>query len=490
MLFRVACLLVFLFLAPQRTWPQQSDIDDEPPPETMSSSEFEAYKNKIHVENLRFTSANDLLPIPADPSDLHINDQISPEGLGSGITFANANRTRSSSAPASSDLAFRIYANGIGNMAYNTGPGSGSLKPATFASASTPGSRNYTPDGQFSLGTSAVNLKSDIQVQASSPIQGYINLDYDGESVLVQEAYGRFNDIIVGKTWSAFCDSDALPQTIVMDEAPAGAVFRKQASFQYHYLHESGFMLGAALESPSSSDCYVARTVNGDLLENGTAIQTFPDVVGRVRYRFPDNWSNVQVATLFRELAYNDIQGNHLTPAWGLSTNACVLICNNDIARMGVVGGEGVGSYLFGLDGDTTAGGVTGVGRPIDAAPVVGAYAAYQHYWTTNLWSTFAYGFAESEGSMLLRNTTRQTQNTWINLIWAYNEWLFTGLQYDYGLQILQDGQTTPNQQIQFTVQLRATPVNQAKSASTRGPSDRGVSAPEPPSSGRSNRRL
>jgi hypothetical protein len=94
---------------------------------------------------------------------------------------------------------------------------------------------------------------------------------------------------------------------------------------------------------------------------------------------------------------------------------------------------------------------------------------------------------------MLGIGITRQTQNAWVNLIWEINKYIDVGLQYDYGTQTLQSGSVTPNQQIQLTVQLSATPKAQTGGADTPSTRDfaHGYSAgAEAASTGLSNRRL
>ena len=450
------------------------------------------------------------LPVPADPRDLHMHEHIAPVGLGSGLGYVNsteaarvaraAGTNTAAATTATPDLQFRVSGTGLINMAYDTGPGSNLLMPATFASAANPASKTYTPNGQFNMTTTAANLKSDVQVPAGeTPAQAFIDTDFSGAGVLVRHAYGRYEGTVAGKTWSAFCDPDALPQTIISDEAPAGAVSLQQATLQFNHIYDSGWMLGTAVEQPQTGDYATAAGT----LTTGTAMQTFPDLVARVRYQ-PGEWGNVQVAGLFRELAYHENPDNetHLTPGWGISANACFLTWGYDNVRMGIVGGEGIGRYIFGLAGDKTSGGVLAENGPLQTAAGFGTYAAYEHYWSTSVWSTFAYGYADAQGTVLAPPSplpagtvaiTRQTQNAWVNLEWAANDYVAVGLQYDYGIQTLQNCGVTSNQQIQLTLQLTATPKSGQASGGT-GTKHRGFNvespAAEEPTSGPYNRRL
>jgi hypothetical protein len=391
------------------------------------------------------------LPVPVDPNDMLMQDAFDRSDFGSGYAIATFGDSEDPYAM------FRLVPNVNLNTTYNTGnPGDG-LSPSTFALQ---GSNEARASGRFAMDTTAASLKSDVQIP-SLTAQIYTEIRATGSGQLdFRQIYGRAGNWLGGSYFSSFADSGTLPQSIVLNAAPAGAIASPSVvQLQYVRLFESGLLVGAAIENPNGSDFTLVNATDVPLLR-------VPDFVARVRYQPFNTWGSLQGALLLRQFAYEDIGTvEHFSPvAVSFSSNARFKTFGDDNVRLGVVGGQGAGSRIFGLNAAQIAAGPSGTSLvPLQN---VGAFASYQHFWTESLWSNVAYGYAYAELSPSMTDLTRRSQNGWVNLIWNDPRGkIALGLEYQVGQQEIGDGRHGLNHCVQLSMQI-----------------GKGYSAPEVPS--------
>ncbi|MDX2370234.1 MAG: DcaP family trimeric outer membrane transporter [Colwellia sp.] len=227
-------------------------------------------------------------------------------------------------------------------------------------------------------------------------VMGFIELDFinslQGNQIVsnsvsprLRHAFIKYQDFTVGQTWTTFMNTSALAETLDFAGTAMGEVFIRQAQVRYT---NGGLQL--SLENP--------ETHAGDTTEDSV-----PDFVAK--YTFKDDWGNVSVAGLVRQL---NTAGGESETSVGYSIAGRINTVGKDDLRFQYSGGE-IGRYV----GVVSATDV--VGEEVEETD---AYlVAYRHFWTEDTRSTLAYGTAEADISgwestqwslNLIKNLTKQ----------------------------------------------------------------------------------
>ncbi|MFV7769624.1 DcaP family trimeric outer membrane transporter [Shewanella marisflavi] len=208
-------------------------------------------------------------------------------------------------------------------------------------------------------------------------VMGFIEMDFlggGGNQVVsnsanprLRHAFIKYKDLTVGQTWTTFMNTSAIPETADFAGATVGLAFVRQGQIRYDI---GGFQV--SIENPES---HGGDTDNDDL----------PDVVAR--YNFKGDWGNVSISALGRNL--NTLGGNSET-AIGGSIAGRINTFGKDDLRFQFHQGE-VGRYVgLGVTKDL-------IGEEVETS--TSYLAAYRHYWTDTLRSTFLYGRIETDES-------------------------------------------------------------------------------------------
>jgi len=378
-------------------------------------------------------ASTELMPIPLDPNDPVMRAATGRSGLGTGYALFG------------SQAVVRFTANVKLDLTYDTGAFTGaSANPSTIALDGTNAAHGR---GTFDMAVSNATIKSDVQLPSGTLwTQGFYDLNFTEEGVEARQLYGRVEDALGGLYWSTFSNQAVLPETIVTDAVPAGAIGRrKQLQLHYTWKFDSGWSMASAIERPTIDDFTMPT--------GATALRRYPDLVGRVRYQ-PDHWQAAQVATLVRQMGFEDASGfEEFATGWGVSGTLNMYTWGADNVRVGCSGGEGLGSYLFGLAGAKSA--AFPSGTELEPLENFGCFAGYEHYWTRSLWSNFAYGFCESETIPGVADSAKQSQNAWTNLLYDIVPGkIAVAVEYQYGLREVANGIEGDNHHIQFAFQV------------------------------------
>jgi hypothetical protein len=384
------------------------------------------------------------MPIPVDPTDMQTHLPTFTEDLGAGVRLFD-------------DMVFRAGVNAQLDVTYDTGvPGSASLAPATLALDGSPEARS---SGIFDMAELGAGMKTDAQIP-NEPLwpQAFADFRVTREGIEDRQVFARVNNLLAGKYWSVFSDYGALPYSIVDNSAPAGFISAlNQVQLMYVVQLGSYWSITPAIARPNIDDF---RRVSG----SDVRLRRWPDFVTRLRYRSSE-YESAQVAVLVRQMGYEDNVGaEHFEAGWGVSGAVRFRTWGFQNVRLGAVVGEGLGDYLFGLAGDSLAAAPTN--GALEAVGAVGAYAGYQMVWTPCLVSTLAYGIADVDDIDLL-DGIRNTQNGWINLIWAPNDKVAVGFEYQYGFRERQDGRRGDNHHIQLSIGVTTTAKSEAQRAAS-----------------------
>jgi hypothetical protein len=444
------------------------------PGQAVAPQSLDFGQNRVVAERSA-VAVEELLPVPVNPGNLLMPDhgENPTLGFGFGVPLAGlasaGNRgilARTEEIPTSGPVVlFRTAIVVNADVLYDTGfqPG---FSPGAIALR---GSDDWRKSGQFNLQESSADLTSDVQVPGLIfPLQGFFQGEVGPDGLVVRQAFGRVGNLLAGSNWTSFEDPDMLPRTIAntVNKAPAGAAFRPSvAQFQYMLASDRGWALGTAIEQ-SVNDDFELNPPNTPTANN-VRLHRYPDLVSRLRYLHSDGWGKSQVAVLVRAQGYEDTAfEEHFVTGWGVSGSTRFKTWGDDNIRMGVTGGQGIGSYLFGLETAPSSVFDNGDLRPL---PCIGTYAGYQHLWTPHVWSTLACGYGQTDTVLdRFADAPQRVKNGWANLVWSVNKNCAAAIEYTYGAKEAWDGRTGENHQIMLSVQIgtQAAPSGSAGSAS------------------------
>ncbi|ADN77228.1 conserved hypothetical protein [Ferrimonas balearica DSM 9799] len=206
-------------------------------------------------------------------------------------------------------------------------------------------------------------------------VTGFIEMDFlggGGNEVIsnsfhprIRHAFISYKGVTAGQTWSTIMNTSAIPETADFAGATVGLAFIRQGQIRYS---TGGFAV--SIENPESW--------GGD-----TSNDRLPDVVAK--YTLKGDWGNVSLAGLGRELNTN---GGNRETAFGGSLAARINTFGKSDLRLQLHYGE-LGRYI------SVGGAQDLVGEEVEN--VTAYLAAYRHFWTDTLRSTFLYGRVETD---------------------------------------------------------------------------------------------
>ncbi len=265
---------------------------------------------------------------------------------------------------------------------------------------------------------------------SGAPLRIMIEADFfgDGDTLRLRHAYGEYQGLIVGQTWSTFAHRGALPNTldVVRDVASVG---RRQAQIRWtkSWMDER-WSFSAALED--------SRVLLDDnLAPFGDARSIAPDAIARVR--FTSENAQLQLGALYRRLGFQ-LTGGDVIDFNGSGLNATAYVDLTEATRLygGMLWGSGIGSYrnLPDIAIDTP-----GRGKSLDS---LSWYSGVHHQWNKK-WSS---NFTFSDG--VVENTPRQDESSVrrlqymaANLIWQPTPYTFSGTELLWGMRKNKDRQ-------------------------------------------------
>ena len=318
----------------------------------------------------------------------------------------------------------------------------------------------------FVISAKRSRLNWDMRLDSSlGQFRAFVEGDFagqaDGSDVLrLRHAYGQYNRLILGQTWSTLMDLSAIPEDVAFEGLNA------QLNVRQHTLRwttglgdNTPFALG--LEDPGPS------------ITGGTGISRFPDVVARITKQ--RDWGHLQLGTIMRNIrgVPVDESGTELTSedrsvfGWGLTFSGNVAITKwdkRDNFKFQINGGNGLGRYINDLG---TVGGFDAAFDPetgdLETLPVIAGYGAYQHWWKRNplglfkaVRSTFVYGYVFVQDlDFLSENFYRSTQRASANWLWSPIAEIDLGVELLWGRRENQDRQRASARQFQFVATFR-----------------------------------
>lgn len=341
---------------------------------------------------------------------------------------------------------------------YDTGHvGSGSrLFPSTIA---LDGTRQARQRGHFQVSPNSTML----ELSVASPDQRLrTDIQFDlFDTVRVRQFRGQAADLPFGgilyggSTYTTFMDEHAVPISIMADTTAAGAVYRIQPQLGYWIPVGRCWSTSVAIEHGPEKDSTLLDPVDD------VRLYRYPDLVLRLRYassRVERTNSTFHVAALVRGMGYEDITSSeHFATGWGVSVMGKMRVWGRDKLLAGCVGGEGIGSYIFGFTSEgpnnmPAAG--PDAGR-LTALSNIGAHIGYKRVWCPDRFLThLGYGYAHADTTVEMPTGVKDVHNLWMNHQWRVSNTVSFGVEYHYAIRELREGTQGDTHRVLFAAQF------------------------------------
>ena len=291
---------------------------------------------------------------------------------------------------------------------------------------------------------------------AYGPFRVFLEMDFFGSGgdqlgnshgLRLRQAYGSLGRVLAGQTWTTFMDAWILPDLLDF-HGPSGELVTRQAQLRVGHDFDNGVQLAAALENPETD----VRADPSDAGTRLTGVDELPDAV--LRARWARDFGHLQSAILLRRLSVQDAGIDDNETGWGYTVSGRLMLAGRDQLFAQLSLGKGMARYMNDLSGLGLDAAVRPDGR-IEALPVIGGYAGYQHWWSEQLRSSFVYGQSRVDlESYQPEATFERGQYAAANLIWSPLPQTNFGVEYLYGKRENKSGAEGDARRLQVSSQL------------------------------------
>jgi hypothetical protein len=294
------------------------------------------------------------------------------------------------------------------------------------------------PDGEgesFNMHVRQTRLS--LELRRPSSLGGWLRAYFEGDlygpdgttQPNLRHAYVQAANLLVGRTFSAFIDVDALPDGVDF-EGPGSGLFAFTSQVRYTHPFGARWSVAFSAEAPEAQ-----LTLTG----GAAAAERFPDLVVRPRYEAP--WGHLQLAAIARGLSYNDGQdGRNGTFGYGATATTVVAVGPRNNVFVGGMWGHGISRYVLDLGGLGLDGALDANGE-LTAIPSYGVYGSLQHLFSIRFRSVATAGWLRVEPpSTMPASTTARTAYYALSAIWSPRPTVDIGTTALYGEHRTTDG--------------------------------------------------
>ncbi|MEM8563864.1 MAG: DcaP family trimeric outer membrane transporter [Pseudomonadota bacterium] len=331
--------------------------------------------------------------------------------------------------------------------------------PDRFIVGSIPVGAPANPDNaaQSSITASQSRLNVDMREHTSAGVlRAYIEGDFTGQgnTFRLRHAFGQWDRILAGQTWSTFVDTQATPDEVDF-EGLNGRINVRQSQVRFSPSIGEAFSLEMSLEDPNPQ------------IQNGSGITRVPDIVLAGKFQ-PHERLHLRAALLGRQ-----IRGQESIPtetlsaapgggvdkryAYGISLSGSIttpLLGSRDQVLFQLNHGNGIGRYVNDLkDIGKFDGTFNPTTNELQLFDVFAGYASFQHWWAENMRSSFTLGLVDvSNPNFVPDNAYKRTVRASANLFWDLSPRIETGVEYLWGRRENQNGEDGDAQQLQMMI--------------------------------------
>ncbi|MEM6582475.1 MAG: DcaP family trimeric outer membrane transporter [Pseudomonadota bacterium] len=287
-------------------------------------------------------------------------------------------------------------------------------------------------------------------------LRAFIEGDFtgDGDTFRLRHAFGQWDRVLAGQTWSAFVDTEATPESVDF-EGLNGRINVRQSQVRFSPPIGDDFRLQFSLEDPNPQ------------IQNGNGVTRVPDIVMAARFK-PHERLHVRAAILGRQIRGQEViptntpggveeGGVDKSYAWGFSLSGSFrtpLFDSRDKLLFQLNRGNGIGRYVNDLN---SIGNFDGIFNPatnkLQLFNVFAGYGSLQHWWADTMRSNFTLGLVDVNNPEFVDGDAyKRTIRASANLLWNPTPRIDTGIEYLWGRRENKDGEDGDAQQIQMMV--------------------------------------
>lgn len=278
-----------------------------------------------------------------------------------------------------------------------------------------------------------------------------------GETMFhLQQAWGSWDQFLVGHTSSLFMDDDVFPN-IIDYWGPSGMIYIHDPQLRWTPYEQNGVVFAVALEVPGFS---------GDLgkvpqfipeLGGLTTKTQYPDVTAHVRY--DDKWGHVQAAGVLRWITFDNPAGINGAPSgtvfgWGVNLSGAWKTFGEDALRAQVAYGYEIAAYSNDCCLDIVPASL--LPFTAQALPLLDWLVYYDHWWTPK-WSS-SIGFSQNiQNNVAVQLDSDQHSGSYasLNLLYRPVQNVTVGAEGLWGQRVNKNGATADDQRIQVSAQVK-----------------------------------
>ena len=282
----------------------------------------------------------------------------------------------------------------------------------------------------------------------------FLSMDFFGDALGVtpdprlRQAYGEITnilfggDLMAGQAWTTFADLEAFPSVLDF-QGPNSFFGTRQPLIRWTRGVADGLKLMIAAETPDNH-----------IIQGADFLTAWPDgVLSLVWDHTPVHLMGSFVA---RDLRASSNNGSTETAVgWGGSVSGKVgmpFLAEKDFMTFSVTYGEGIGSDFNDQPSDAV---FDSAGTRLEAIPVFGWFASYEHWWSEQFTSTLVYGALDVDNRAAQPpDSFDKSQYASANLVWTPTKrWLF-GVEGLWGKRVDKDGADGTDFRTQFTTRF------------------------------------
>jgi hypothetical protein len=283
-------------------------------------------------------------------------------------------------------------------------------------------------------------------------LRAFIEADFaeENETFRLRHAFGQWNRVLAGKTWSAFVDTQATPEEVDF-EGLNGRINVRQPQVRVTPRIGETFEFQFSMEDPNPE------------IQNGSGVTRAPDIVMSGRFQ-PYDKLHTKVALLGRQIrAQRDTEfggGVEKTYGWGLTVSGRYStpgLGTKDSVLFQLNAGEGIGRYINDL---SSVGNYDGIFNPetgkLQLFEVLAGYISFQHWWGGTMRSNFTLGAVSINNPGFVEGDAyKETVRASANFMWTPTPRIDLGLEFLWGQRENEDGANGDAKQFQAGARYR-----------------------------------
>jgi len=324
-----------------------------------------------------------------------------------------------------------------------------------FIVGSIPTDPQQEGESEVNLTVSQSRLNFDLRDRTKiGALRAFIEADFaeEGDVFRLRHAFGQLQNVLIGKTHTAFMDVEATPEELDF-EGINGAINVRQTQVRFFPPIGKDWNLLISLEDPEPE------------INNGEGISQNPDIVLSVRRTWFERW-HVKTGLLLRKIrgswdADPDVKDD--TAGWALTISGKTAVPKwnaNDNFLFQINAGRGYGRYINDLSSIAEQeGGQDAVFDPdgnLKELPIFSGFLAFQHWWDDDLRSTFITSFVNIDTyDFQDGGAYDNTQRVSGNIIWSPSARVDLGGELIWGKRTDKDNASGSAVQLQMSAKYR-----------------------------------